>query len=252
MRLLRNYFMTSLLLTVTFSGTGCGDDAATVIVCDQPYALCSAAPCIPDPKNPDTGICTCDVFDGPSAGIESCEKRKPFTGADNAQRVVSTFSFRHVKSSKLICPSGTLWANCIDAPCTVNPTEPSRAICSCPFSSTGQVATFGGNRDVSTCATAHWSATLASTHKKSGEALAAWGQSTVPAGFVNPSAIAAGGDHTCAIDDNEVTCGGWDGFEQSAVPASLEVSHPPVPSYPFALPLLILLAGTRVLKHRRR
>ena len=34
------------------------------------------------------------------------------------------------------------------------------------------------------------------------------GQSQVPAGLIHPTAIAAGYDHTCAIDENGVTCWG--------------------------------------------
>ena len=48
-----------------------------------------------------------------------------------------------------------------------------------------------------------------------------FGQSTVPAGLANASSIAAGGAHTCAIDDNGVTCWGNDDFGQSTVPAGL-------------------------------
>ena len=77
------------------------------------------------------------------------------------------------------------------------------------------------------------------------------GQSTVPETLVNPSAVSAGWGHTCALDDGGVKCWGYDGYGQSTVPG-LEFSPTAVPSYPFALPLLILLAGTRVLKHRRR
>lgn len=172
---LRGHVATAAIVAIAVVSTACGSEAtpATAIVCDQAYALCSAAPCLPDPRNPDMGICMCDVFDGPSAGLESCEKRKPFTGKDNAEHIVSTFSFKHVKSPNLICPSGTLWANCVDAPCTINPTDPSRALCSCPFSETGQVATFGGACNPATCKTAHWSAALTSTHNELGTALAA-------------------------------------------------------------------------------
>jgi len=48
-----------------------------------------------------------------------------------------------------------------------------------------------------------------------------FGQSTVPAGLTSPTAVAAGGAHTCAIDDNGVTCWGDDSWRQSTVPAGL-------------------------------
>ena len=47
------------------------------------------------------------------------------------------------------------------------------------------------------------------------------GQSTVPGGLVSPTALAAGSSHTCAIDDNGVTCWGSDESGQSTVPAGL-------------------------------
>jgi alpha-tubulin suppressor-like RCC1 family protein len=47
------------------------------------------------------------------------------------------------------------------------------------------------------------------------------GQATVPAGLSNPSAIAAGHEHTCALDDNGVTCWGHDHRGQATVPAGL-------------------------------
>ncbi len=42
-----------------------------------------------------------------------------------------------------------------------------------------------------------------------------YGQTTVPAGLVNPSALTAGGHHTCALDDNGVTCWGYNVYGQS-------------------------------------
>ena len=45
-----------------------------------------------------------------------------------------------------------------------------------------------------------------------------WGQSTVPAGLTNPRTVTAGTGHTCALDDNGVTC--W-GTTIATVPAGL-------------------------------
>jgi hypothetical protein len=61
------------------------------------------------------------------------------------------------------------------------------------------------------------------------EGIACWGanneasvgQVNVPAGLVNPSAIAAGDVHTCVLDDNGVTCWGENLWGQTTVPASL-------------------------------
>jgi hypothetical protein len=43
----------------------------------------------------------------------------------------------------------------------------------------------------------------------------------VPAGLTNPSAIAAGGFHTCALDDDGVICWGWNVYGQLTVPDDL-------------------------------
>jgi hypothetical protein len=48
-----------------------------------------------------------------------------------------------------------------------------------------------------------------------------FGQTTVPEDLVNPTGIAADGGHTCAIDDNGVTCWGYDNYGQSTPPADL-------------------------------
>ncbi|MGA8294232.1 MAG: hypothetical protein WB820_17425, partial [Rhodoplanes sp.] len=34
-------------------------------LCQQQFALCTSAPCIPQPGNPNVAICTCDVEEGP-------------------------------------------------------------------------------------------------------------------------------------------------------------------------------------------
>lgn len=51
------------------------------------------------------------------------------------------------------------------------------------------------------------------------------GQSTVPAGLTNPTVLAAGENHTCAIDDNGVTCWGHNGSGQSTVPEDLSFGN---------------------------
>ena len=48
-----------------------------------------------------------------------------------------------------------------------------------------------------------------------------YGESAVPAGLINPSVIAAGASHTCTLDDNGVTCWGANYQGESTVPADL-------------------------------
>lgn len=142
------------------------------IICDQAYALCSAAKCIPDPARKGYAICSCATYDGVSAGTISCKKRKPYTDKYNVKHVVSTFSFKNIKKPNLVCPTGTPWTNCVNAPCSVDPTDPSKSICSCPIETTGPIFTFGGNCDTSTCSKAFWSGALLSDNNWLGKALA--------------------------------------------------------------------------------
>jgi len=137
-------------------------DSSTVIACNQPYALCSSAPCIPDPHNPKYAICNCFTLNGNSLGHTTCEARKPHTDQNNAQHITSTFSLNNTHKKGMKCQSGKVWTNCLDQPCTVNPLNPKQAICSCPIMNNGAFVTFGGDCDISTCATGFWSAALAS------------------------------------------------------------------------------------------
>ena len=126
-------------------------------LCNQTYALCSAARCIPDPRQTGYAICHCEVINGISVGFTSCQKRTPVTNDDNTLRIISTFSFENGTKSSMICPNGTLWTDCIDAPCTVNPENSKKAICSCPIKTKSVMITFGGYCKTSTCNTGFWS-----------------------------------------------------------------------------------------------
>lgn len=128
-----------------------------IILCNQPYALCSAAKCIPDPRHAGYALCRCDVYTGVSAGFISCQKRTPVTNKDHTQRIVSTFSFENSDNPSMICPAGTLWTDCVDAPCTVNPENTKKALCSCPIKNQSTIITFGGNCQTNTCNTGFWS-----------------------------------------------------------------------------------------------
>ncbi len=131
---------------------------AKPIVCTQKYALCTSAPCIPDPRHPDYAICSCVVEKGDSVGYKTCEKRIPKPGSFKTTQIISTFSFAQFKTKKsMTCMKGTAWTDCVDAPCTINPMDPSKAICSCKINHTQAFFTFGGDCDTSTCTTGFWS-----------------------------------------------------------------------------------------------
>ncbi len=127
-------------------------------ICDQEYALCTSAPCIPDPANPGKAICFCQMHNGKSFGQTSCKNRAPFIDAHGTHFVKSTYSFAEYDSKKtMLCPDGTPWTFCLDKQCTVDPKDPSRAICACDIYRTGRFLTLGGNCDTKTCETGYWS-----------------------------------------------------------------------------------------------
>lgn len=128
------------------------------IVCDQAYALCTSARCVPDPKNPSASICDCVAQNGKSAGFTTCEKRKPYVDQYKATHLVSTFSFEQFAEKKtLSCPKGNPWSNCVDMPCSVDPQNTNRAICLCQLNNTQAFFSFGGNCESNTCASGFWS-----------------------------------------------------------------------------------------------
>ncbi|KTD60922.1 hypothetical protein [Legionella shakespearei] len=132
--------------------------AATPIVCDQRYALCTSARCVPSPENPDVALCECVTEQGPSVGFTSCEKRKPAYTQYKTLSLVSTFSFAQFATKKSMnCPKGTPWANCVDMPCTVDPQNDKRAFCLCTLNATQPFFTFGGSCNTDSCATGFWS-----------------------------------------------------------------------------------------------
>ena len=129
-------------------------------VCKSVYALCSAAKCIPDPSNPGHAICFCKTFKGPNVSPIPCDRAGKKTGKRGVVNLVSTFSIENSRQGKMsmICPKGTPWTNCFGAPCTVDPTDPSKAICICPIvDSKVRWLTFGGDCDTDNCETGYWS-----------------------------------------------------------------------------------------------
>jgi hypothetical protein len=131
------------------------------IICEQSYALCTSAACIPDPKNPDKSICDCVVQQGKSAGFTVCKNRKPYIDKHQATHLISTFSFEQLTAKKsLTCPKGMPWSNCVDMPCTIDPQNANRAICLCQLRDTEVFFTFGGNCEKSACTSGFWSGAI--------------------------------------------------------------------------------------------
>lgn len=154
MQTLRNI----LLMVCCIINTAYATTQGSPVICTQEYALCTSAPCMPDPRHTGYAICSCDVKQGDSAGYTSCKQREPKVNSDKTTHIISTFSFAQFDTKKaLTCPKGMPWTDCVDSPCTVNPMNPEQAICSCPIKNEQSFFTFGGDCNTTTCATGFWS-----------------------------------------------------------------------------------------------
>lgn len=128
-------------------------------LCQHRFALCTSALCIPLPNEPDKAICFCDVEEGPSLSTVPCESIQPSSDANGIQTVYSTFSLKQAQNGKLglKCPDGTPWTWCLNKKCTVDPSDPKKAICTCDIKRTGDWMTLGGDCNKATCKTGYWS-----------------------------------------------------------------------------------------------
>lgn len=160
----RNFIFIFLISLFTISAYAA--HSSKPIICTQEYALCTSAPCIPDPRHPDYALCSCIVESGDSAGFKTCDKRAPSQGQFKVKQLISTFSFKQFKTRKSMdCARGKPWSDCLDAPCTVSPQDPAKAICSCKINHDQAFFTFGGACDEATCATGFWSGATINTSK---------------------------------------------------------------------------------------
>jgi thiol-disulfide isomerase/thioredoxin len=123
-------------------------------ICQQKYALCTNAPCRPDPHNSKVVICDCVVKNGYSVGLTSCPRRAP-----HGSTLYSTFSTALVTGSvrAMTCGAHVAWANCVDAICQLDPNDATKATCQCPLVKTGPSFTLGGDCDTGTCGKTVWS-----------------------------------------------------------------------------------------------
>jgi hypothetical protein len=128
-------------------------------LCKYQYALCTSALCIPHPDDPTKAICFCDVEEGASMASVPCNTIQPSTDAHGIRTVYSAFSLAQFKEGKKVlrCHAGTPWTWCLNKRCTVDPSDPKKAICVCDVLRIGEWITLGGNCDTATCTTGYWS-----------------------------------------------------------------------------------------------
>lgn len=128
-------------------------------LCEHQFALCTSAVCIPEPGEPTKAICFCDVVNGPSMSTAACETVRPTTDSHGVRTIYSAFALNQFKEGKkgMKCPDGTPWTWCLNKQCTVDPSDPQKAICTCDVVRGGEWMTLGGNCDTTTCETGYWS-----------------------------------------------------------------------------------------------
>jgi thiol-disulfide isomerase/thioredoxin len=124
-------------------------------LCNQTFALCTTAPCVPSKTDPGISVCDCVVVNGYSVGFRNCSDR-----AQSGNKVRSAFSTVNVNANfgVLTCPSGVPWANCLDVECEIDPNNPAVAKCQCLTVTTGESRTFAGGCETATCTSTIWSA----------------------------------------------------------------------------------------------
>jgi hypothetical protein len=128
-------------------------------LCKHQYALCTAALCIPQPGDRPKAICFCAVEESASMASVPCNTIQPSTDANGTRTIYSEFSLEQFKEDKKVlrCPSGSPWTWCLNKRCTVDPSDPKKAICVCDVLRTGESITLGGNCETATCTTGYWS-----------------------------------------------------------------------------------------------
>jgi len=128
-------------------------------ICEGLYALCTSAPCVPDPENKDSkAICSCEVNKGINFGYSSCDSREKKTDDYGVTNLISTYSFAQGPSKPVLsCPKGKPWTDCLDKSCTVNPLNPLNAYCKCDIIRDEAFVTYGGDCNMLTCDNGYWS-----------------------------------------------------------------------------------------------
>jgi len=106
-----------------------------IIKCNMKYGLCTAAQCVPHPYDNSKAYCFCDVVNGEnySVGGKSCKNISPYTKKSGEEIIFSDFSpiIEKMGYHVVSCPPEAVNLNCMNKICSVNPNDPSKAICIC-------------------------------------------------------------------------------------------------------------------------
>ena len=106
-----------------------------IIKCNMKFGLCPAAQCVPHPYDDSKAYCFCDAVNGEnySVGGNSCKNISPYTKKSGEEIIFSDFSpiIQKMGYHLVSCPPEAVNLNCMNKICSVNPNDPSKAICIC-------------------------------------------------------------------------------------------------------------------------
>lgn len=140
----------SVLVTLGFlAAFSAGDPArsAGFTLCESTYALCTTAPCTPIGKDGALS-CSCEVQSGYSAGQQSCQD---LSKASNGTQLRSRY---YPVRSYAVCTNDRPWAWCLDKPCSVDKSDPTKASCACTTAKDqGPYVIVGDTNTPATCTT---------------------------------------------------------------------------------------------------
>jgi len=100
--------------------------AFNAYICKSQYALCTTAKCSPIPGQVDLSLCFCKTETGYSAGQKPC--KEPETTPEGYTLINSRY---YPIGTYVSCSNARAWANCLDSPCIIDPSDPSKAVCTC-------------------------------------------------------------------------------------------------------------------------
>jgi hypothetical protein len=139
------------LLAVSLAGCS-GEDQADFIVCESTYALCTTAKCQPIAGKADAVSCACDVKTGYSLGMKPCRAE---TETSEGKQITSRY---YPIKSYAACDNDRPWANCLDSPCIIDSSDPSKASCACALvKDQGPYVVVTETYSDTTCTTDLWS-----------------------------------------------------------------------------------------------
>lgn len=135
--------------------------AAKFTLCKGTYALCTSAACTPVAGKEGTVSCSCEVRTGYSAGRDAC---RPAKDTGESKQVQSRY---YPVKSLAICANDRPWANCLDKPCIVDKTDPTKAECACTTDKDqGPYVIVGDTYTPSTCTTGIISSATVVDHER--------------------------------------------------------------------------------------